>query len=378
MKKKSNKKNQIITRLEKIEDNKDGLSLIEVLLIVALFTVLMSSAGSIVLTRTTRADLFAKSTEVVDLISRANNYSRTGYLGDVWGIRVLDNHTDCPQSDDCLVLFKGWLYSARNSDYDQFVHFDSGVYLEASEKNEFYFGYLNGWLTSSTGALSEQLVVLKNNMGEQKSVVISPTGLTSFFICGKSHVYDTEGQAYRTVQIGTQCWMAENLNSGTMLASGADTPSDNSIVEKWCYANSSSNCDSYGGLYDWDELMAYVTTEGVQGICPDGWHVPTGYNEGSELDILEDNYPAATNAIHLRLNGSSGFDLPKGGERNNDGSGSPAYYDSADDLVAIWSSTIDSVLTTLSYTHYVIDPNNYMTGANNPQNYGLSLRCIKD
>ncbi len=49
----------------------------------------------------------------------------------------------------------------------------------------------------------------------------------------------------------------------------------NGIIEKYCYDDNTSNCDTYGGLYQWEEMMQYVTTPGAQGICPDGWHLPT-------------------------------------------------------------------------------------------------------
>ena len=82
------------------------------------------------------------------------------------------------------------------------------------------------------------------------------------------------GQYYDAVQISTQCWFARNLNIGTRIWN-IYNQSDNSIIEKFCYENMESNCDVYGGLYQWDETMQYATTQGVQGICPSGWHIPT-------------------------------------------------------------------------------------------------------
>ena len=58
--------------------------------------------------------------------------------------------------------------------------------------------------------------------------------------------------------------------------------SDNGIIEKYCYNNDTANCNIYGGLYDWNEMMQYDTIEGTQGICPPGWHLPSE----SEWDIL--------------------------------------------------------------------------------------------
>ncbi|MCX6304924.1 MAG: hypothetical protein NT040_08145 [Bacteroidetes bacterium] len=82
------------------------------------------------------------------------------------------------------------------------------------------------------------------------------------------------GLTYNTVQIGTQCWLRENINLGTKLnITVAQT--NNAVVEKYCYNDSLINCDMYGGLYQWNEMMQYVTTPGTQGICPSGWHIPT-------------------------------------------------------------------------------------------------------
>ncbi len=81
------------------------------------------------------------------------------------------------------------------------------------------------------------------------------------------------GITYNTVQIGTQCWLKENLNIGTRIYA-SQSQTDNGIVEKYCYNNLESNCDIYGGLYQWDEMMQFITTPGMQGICPTDWHLP--------------------------------------------------------------------------------------------------------
>lgn len=101
------------------------------------------------------------------------------------------------------------------------------------------------------------------------------------------HVYkciDAGGRIYSTVRgkkltIGksattdTIVWMAENLNVGKQVAMGHQL--NNDTIEKNCYDDDSTNCTIYGGLYQWGELMKYTTTNGAQGICPDGWHIPT-------------------------------------------------------------------------------------------------------
>lgn len=82
------------------------------------------------------------------------------------------------------------------------------------------------------------------------------------------------GKVYNTIRIGTQCWLRENLDVGTMVP-GSQNQTNNSTIEKYCYGDDPAKCATYGGLYQWDEAMQYVTTAGAQGICPPGWHVPT-------------------------------------------------------------------------------------------------------
>jgi len=94
------------------------------------------------------------------------------------------------------------------------------------------------------------------------------------FSCGQNLTDIRDNKVYPTVQLGSQCWMRKNLNYGTSIQ-GATEQNDNCVNEKYCYNNDQANCNVYGGLYQWDELMAYDNTPGSQGLCPPGWHVPT-------------------------------------------------------------------------------------------------------
>jgi uncharacterized protein (TIGR02145 family) len=90
--------------------------------------------------------------------------------------------------------------------------------------------------------------------------------------CGMPVTY--EGKTYNTVKIGTQCWFRENLNVGTIIPV-TQNQQNNGVKEKYCYDNDESNCDVYGGLYQWNEMMNYINSQGGKGMCPSGWHVPT-------------------------------------------------------------------------------------------------------
>ncbi|MBE0646229.1 MAG: hypothetical protein IH596_00425, partial [Bacteroidales bacterium] len=91
--------------------------------------------------------------------------------------------------------------------------------------------------------------------------------------CGETLTDPRDGKQYPTVQIATQCWMAANLNYGTQI-SGSVSQRDNCINEKYCYNNNPALCAQGSVLYQWDEVMAYRSAEGLQGFCPPGWHLP--------------------------------------------------------------------------------------------------------
>jgi uncharacterized protein (TIGR02145 family) len=100
--------------------------------------------------------------------------------------------------------------------------------------------------------------------------------------CPGTPTVEYEGQVYNTIQIYSQCWLKENLNVGETIP-GTMAQTDNGIIEKYCYDNEPDSCVKYGGLYQWAEMMQYTTQEGVQGICPQGWHLPAD----EEWKVLE-------------------------------------------------------------------------------------------
>ncbi|MEE9430027.1 MAG: FISUMP domain-containing protein [Melioribacteraceae bacterium] len=186
------------------------------------------------------------------------------------------------------------------------------------------------------------------------------------------------GQIYNTVTIGSQTWLKENLNVGTMITSnnGSDNQTNNGIIEKYCYDNDETNCDIYGGLYQWDEVMQYATSEGSQGICPSGWHIPTT----AELQTLKTEVSNSGNALKAIGQGSgsgagtntSDYSALLSGYRSTSTGG--FFYLSNNSF--FWSSTkfsSDSIFGLYLYNNNSNIDINFSSKSN-----AISIRCIKD
>jgi len=123
------------------------------------------------------------------------------------------------------------------------------------------------------------------------------------------------GQIYNTVQIGTQCWLKENMNIGTRI-NGTTFQSNNSTIEKHCYNDIEDSCTVYGGLYEWNETMQYVTTESAQGICPSGFHIPSV----AQWDVLRDYLGGQSVAGgKMKETGTRYWQTPNEGATNSSG-----------------------------------------------------------
>ena len=193
--------------------------------------------------------------------------------------------------------------------------------------------------------------------------------------CPGTPTVEYEGKIYHTVQIGSQCWLKENLNIGKMIDGGSDQY-DNELVEKYCYNNDTSNCDTYGGFYQWWEAMQYTTTPGTRGICPKGWHIPT-LAEFDTLSTIVGGNGNELKAIGQGAGGgagtnTSGFSALLAGRRSYDG-----YFYNLSYYAYFWSSTeYDSLYAYYMYLRY------YGSLINLSYYYykegGFSVRCLKD
>jgi uncharacterized protein (TIGR02145 family) len=220
---------------------------------------------------------------------------------------------------------------------------------------------------------AQKTLTVHYNNGTKTVVDLANSDSLVIFICGASKVH-YEGKAYNTVLIGNQCWLKENLDVGIMIQ-GNSNQTNNSVIEKYCYNNSASNCSTYGGLYQWDEAMQYVETEGVKGICPDGWHIPT-YAEFQTLKAYVNSDGNALKEVGQGVDGgagtnSSGFSALLVGDRHSSGGfynlGYYAYMRTSTYYSTIYTSTMSLKRSS----------NTISIGSDDRLN-GISVRCLKD
>jgi len=215
-----------------------------------------------------------------------------------------------------------------------------------------------------------------------------------------------DGQVYKTVNIGDQWWMAENLDATNYSDGSAiqlvekDTAWD-ALIESdkaYCYYNNSTaNKTIYGALYTWAAAMngassSNTNPSGVQGVCPDGWHLPSdaewkqlelylgmnshevdsagyrGSDEGGKLKETGTRHWASPNT---GATNSTGFTAIPGGSRYFTGSFlSMGYYPT------FWSSTETESYYAWSrllfFNQSTIYRDKYY------KHYGFSVRCLKD
>lgn len=206
-------------------------------------------------------------------------------------------------------------------------------------------------------------------------------GLTSISLewsCGRNFTDSRNNHNYKTVVIGNKCWMAENLNLGqTVNISSSQT--NNGIIEKYCYDNNAQNCIDYGALYQWDEVMNYTKVPGSQGICPDGWHVPTD-QEWQEMEIslgmsasnaaLGNTWRGSNQGAQLAAGGSAGYNCLFSGRSV------PGYgFTALGTYEYIWTSNEsggNAWRRCLSLTDPRIGRYDSF-----PKSYGMSVRCVR-
>ena len=233
------------------------------------------------------------------------------------------------------------------------------------------------------------------------------------------------GQTYKTVKIGTQIWMAENLNyavaeskcfgEGSPVLVDYDEENDIGITKTLSPAEVQTNCNKYGRLYDWSTAMGLPSScnenscsSQIQpkhkGICPSGWHIPSNA-DWDKLLLYVDNenggdgevqsyynnpvYFSSTAGRYLKA--TSGWD-PYEGIENFDTYGFSAlpggygniggYGNVGINFLPVgvygrwWSASEEDVRD--SHIRRMRNDREYVAGGTHGKYYLLSVRCVKD
>ena len=273
------------------------------------------------------------------------------------------------------VSFDGGSYSSINSVY---TNGDVGPINPGNNKHIVWNGLL-----SHPNSYSDQ--------AQLRITATTGTFLNTGTPCPGMPTVTYEGKTYNTILIGDQCWLKENLNVGVMIQAGI-AQTDNGIIEKYCYNNDEINCDIYGGLYQWNEAMQYVTTPGAQGICPPGWHIPTD-EEWMVLEGTVDSQYEVDNPI-WETTGDRGFDVGKNLKSTNNWSSGgngvdyygfsalPGGYVSGATSLSIgfrgywWTS--DPLTESFKLKREIDRLRDDVNRSNLSHTRGLSVRCIRD
>ncbi len=247
---------------------------------------------------------------------------------------------------------------------------DNLVYIRDSEGNMLQkIGPV--WVNNIGNSVPGQAYLIKTNSDD---VLIYPAS----FPCGQPFTDSRDGQIYNTVQIGEQCWMAENLNIGTMINSSIE-PTNNGEIEKYCYDDDPANCDEYGGLYQWDEMMEYSAIQYSPGICPIGWYIPSNEDMATLCDFLGGEDIAGGK---MKEAGTVHWNPPNTGATNSSGfTGLPGGHIISSEYFNLgagfrfWSSSSSIYALYGALTYY---NSSFYYQAGFEKTHGYSVRCIRE
>lgn len=214
-------------------------------------------------------------------------------------------------------------------------------------------------------------------------------------------VTDFDGNSYDGIWIGNQLWMKENLRT-THYADGSSIPLGGSAsIEpcRYCPNNIMSNVNVYGYLYNWPAVMNCSSSSdsnpsGVQGICPNGWHVPsdeewtqmTSYVKNQNQFVCGGSSVNIAKALASQTGWNHSVNICAVGNNQNENNAAgftafPAgyfvrYCCNFGDGAGFWSSTaLDDYLVWDRYLYYN-DANVYRNGCG--MDVGYSVRCVRD
>ena len=213
------------------------------------------------------------------------------------------------------------------------------------------------------------------------------------FVCGDLFVDPRDDRSYTTQVYGVACWMTENLDYGERI--DGDTPGglakNDGVVQKFCFDDDESYCDTDGALYSWSEATGFEGSSngvpsGVQGACPDGWHLPSdaeyqelermlGMDE-SDVERME-SWRGSPIGTDMKEGGSSGFEGVLGGWRDAE----TGTYKNYGFYGGFWTSTAVATFQTdavEAIDRGLLDPYSSVGRFAYDLRAGLAVRCVSD
>jgi len=285
-----------------------------------------------------------------------------------------------------------------------------GEAMESSEGSSLDYSWDTGGLDLGEYEIS---AVAKDDQGEYSSdyvmvVLDVPGGFNPDLTYGT--VTDVDGNSYATIQIGDQVWMAENLKA-THYADGAPIPEVSSADEwvaltpdpdlkAYCwYDNIAASGDTAGALYNWaaavkGEAGSDLVPSGIQGVCPDGWHLPSD-GEWKELEMFlgmnqtdadKTEWRGSSEGGDLKEAGFSGWSIPNTGGSNASGftaipggfrSNSGSFY-SFHQYASYWTATGALSDDEMAWYRTLYYNNEQVYRQYKIRTQGFSVRCVKD
>lgn len=289
-----------------------------------------------------------------------------------------------------------WNVSTGASGYYLDVSTDAGFVTFVPGYNNLGVGSVNSYnitgLTCNTTYYYR--VRAANSCGVSPAYTQSQLTSACGYVCSGTGTFvdSRDGQTYGYKTIAGISWMCQNLNYGTYvtLATGQGAGG----IQKYCYDDNTVNCVSYGGLYEWAEMMngssscngtgssQPACSSPVQGICPSGWHIPSHYewtylekNVGSNpgafpYDVTTANWLGTDEGANLKSGGSSGFEALLAGYSGGGGFWGMNSY------TTFWSSTESS--GSEAWRRYLQTGTSLVNRNRIDKTYGMYVRCIKN
>jgi uncharacterized protein (TIGR02145 family) len=167
-----------------------------------------------------------------------------------------------------------------------------------------------------------------------------------------------DNQSYKWVKIGSQVWMAQNLNF-------------NACYGCWCYDELADNCLKYGRLYSWEVALK---------ACPKGWHIPSD-REWDELKLfIKKEYPLT---VGTTLKTTSGWDFNGNGTDKFGFAALPCGYRNNDEAFNLggnscfwWSGSEKD--PNYAWARHLKFNYPFLNRFRGNKNFGFAIRCIKD